>query len=229
MNTYTFHVRGMHCAACTLLIEETFKELPYISRVHASLPNHQVAITGNFSEPPELIAEKLTELVKSHGYTVSLEKSQKGAGWGDFVYALPIALVIIVGFLALQKMGLTNLITSSDVSYGTAFVLGLIASVSTCLAVVGGLVLSLSAISAKEGGTWRTQTLFHAGRLGGFFILGGAIGLIGRSFQVGLPVNVVLGILVALVMFILGVNLLDVFHFTKRLQFSMPSRLSRHE
>src|SRR3989344_2839682 len=69
--TYIFHVRGMHCDACTLLIEETFKELPYVSRVHASLPNHQVTITGNFSEPLELIAEKLTELVKSHGYTAS--------------------------------------------------------------------------------------------------------------------------------------------------------------
>jgi len=33
---------------------------------------------------------------------------------------------------------------------------------------------------------------------------------------------------VAAVMFILGVNLLDVFHFTKRLQLTMPSWLSRH-
>src|SRR3990167_7081996 len=228
MNTYTFHVRGMHCAACTLLIEETFKELPYISRVHASLPNHQVAITGNFSEPPELIAEKLTGLVKGHGYTVSLEKAQKAAGWEDFVYALPIALVIMAGFLALQKMGLNNLITSSDVSYGTAFVLGLIASVSTCLAVVGGLVLSLSAISAKEGGTWRTQTLFHVGRLGGFFILGGAVGVLGNSLHLGLTANIALGIIVALVMLILGIDLLDVFHFAKRLQLTMPKWLSKH-
>jgi len=226
--TYTFHVHGMHCAACTLLIEETFKELPNVSAVQASLPSHQVTITGNFTEPPEVIADKLTTLVKSHGYTVSPEKSQKGAGWGDFVYALPIALVIIVGFLALQKAGLTNLITSPDVSYGTAFVLGLIASVSTCLAVVGGLVLSLSAISAKEGGTWRTQTLFHVGRLTGFFVLGGAVGVVGNSLHLGLTANIILGIIVALVMLILGVNLLDVFHFTKRMQFTLPKFFSRH-
>ncbi|OGG71252.1 hypothetical protein A3F27_00095 [Candidatus Kaiserbacteria bacterium RIFCSPHIGHO2_12_FULL_53_13] len=226
--TYIFHVRGMHCDACTLLIEETFKELPYVSRVHASLPNHQVTITGNFSEPLELIAEKLTELVKSHGYTVSLEKSQKSAGWGDFVYALPIALVTIVGFFALQKAGFANLITSSNVTYGTAFIIGLIASVSTCLAVVGGLVLSLSASSAKEGGTWRTQTMFHVGRLGGFFVLGGAIGAVGSSLHLGLNANIVLGIVVALVMLILGINLLDVFHFTKRLQFTLPKWISRH-
>src|SRR3989344_2123461 len=224
--TYTFHVHVMHCPACTLLIEETFKELPNVSAVHASLTNHQVTITGDLTEPPELIAEKLTQLVKGHGYTVSLEKSQKAAGWGDFVYALPIALVVIVGFLALQKAGLTNLVTSSNVSYGTAFVIGLIASVSTCLAMVGGLVLSLSASSAKEGGTWRTQTLFHLGRLGGFFVLGGIIGVIGNSLHLVLTANIVLGIIVALVMLILGINLLDIFHFTKRLQFTLPKIFS---
>ncbi|MCR4281043.1 MAG: sulfite exporter TauE/SafE family protein, partial [Candidatus Kaiserbacteria bacterium] len=226
--TYTFHVHGMHCAACTLLIEETFKELPHISRVQASLANHQVTITGDFNEPPELIAEGLTQLVKSHGYTVSLEKVQKVGGWRDFQYALPIALVIIVGFLVLQKAGLTNLITSSDVSYSTAFVIGLIASVSTCLAVVGGLVLSLSASSAKEGGTWRTQTLFHIGRLGGFFVLGGAVAVLGNSLHLGLTANILLGGIVAIVMLILGINLLDVFHFTKRLQFTLPKWFSRH-
>lgn len=218
----------MHCPACTLLIEETFKEFPNISKAKASLANHQVTVTGDFTDPPEIIAEELTRLVKAHGYTVSLDKSQKDAGWRDFQYALPISLVIIIGFLALQKMGLTNLITSSDVSYGTAFIIGLIASVSTCLAVVGGLVLSLSASSAKEGGTWRTQTLFHAGRLGGFFVLGGAIGVIGKSLHLGLTANIVLGIIVALVMLILGINLLDVFHFTKRLQFTLPKVFSRH-
>src|SRR3989344_6748350 len=182
-NTYIFHVNGMHCAACTLLLEETFKELPNVTAVKASLGNHQVSVTGEFTEAPEVLAENLTKLVKSHGYTISVEKNVHTAAWRDFAYALPIALVLILGFALLQKAGLTNLITGSSVSYGTAFVIGLIASVSSCLAIVGGLVLSLSASSAKEGGTWRTQSLFHVGRLAGFFVLGGTIGLIGSSFH----------------------------------------------
>lgn len=224
----TFHVNGMHCNACTLLIEETFKELPKVTGVKAMLANNQVSVTGDFEGTPEEIAQRLTKLVIGHGYTISTEKLQKKAGWEDFVYALPISLVLIAAFLLLQKAGLTNLISGSSVSYGTAFVIGLIASVSSCLAIVGGLVLSLSASSAKEGGTWRTQALFHAGRLGGFLILGGVIGLIGSSFHLGLTANIVLGVIVAIVMFILGVNLLDVFHFTKRMQITMPAFLSRH-
>src|SRR3989344_4788078 len=175
--TYTFHVSGMHCNACILMTESELTDVPYVTKAKSSLATHSVEVTGNFGDKtPETIAEELTKVLQPHGYSLSTERIRKNAGWGDFVYALPIALVFIVGFAMLQKAGLTNLITSSNVSYGTAFV----------------------------------------------------IGLIGSSFQVGLTVNVVLGILVALVMFILGVNLLDVFHFTKRLQVSTPSWLSRH-
>ena len=218
----------MHCAACTILIEESFKEFPNIESTHVSLASNQVTVTGEFTGSPEKIAEDLTKLVQSHGYTISVENGAHTAGLVDFTYALPIALVLIVGFLLLQKAGLTSLITGSSVSYGTAFLIGLIASVSSCLAIVGGLVLSLSASSAKEGGTWRTQALFHAGRLGGFLILGGAVGILGNSLHLGLTANIVLSSIVALVMFILGVNLLDVFHFTKRLQLTMPARFSKH-
>lgn len=159
---------------------------------------------------------------------VSGEAGRAPVAWGDFVYALPLALVLIAGFFLLQKAGLTSLITGSDVGYGTAFLIGLIASVSSCLAVVGGLVLSLSASSAKEGGTWRAPVLFHAGRFGGFFLLGGLIGMMGSSLHPGLTANVVLNSVVAFVMFILGINLLDVFHFTKRLQLTLPARFSKH-
>ena len=69
---------------------------------------------------------------------------------------------------------------------------------------------------------------FHAGRLGGFFVLGGVVGLVGNSLHLGLTANVILGGIVALVMLILGINLLDVFHFTKRLQFTLPARFSKH-
>lgn len=217
----------MHCNACTLLIEETFKEFPNTESVHVSLSGQYVTLTGAFTDSPEKIAEELTKLVYPHGYTISVEKSAHAVGWGDFVYAVPIAVVIILGFMLLQKAGLASLITGSSVSYGTAFIIGLIASVSSCLAIVGGLVLSLSANSAKEGGTWRSQALFHGGRLGGFFILGGLVGLLGNSLHLGLTANIVLSVIVALVMFILGVNLLGVFHFTKKLQFTLPARFSK--
>ena len=125
--TYTFHVSGMHCNACILLTENELEGIPYVTNAKSSLSAHSVEVTGAFGDKtPAMIAEELTKVLRPHGYSLSIERMQKNAGWGDFVYALPIALVFIVGFAMLQKAGLANLITSSSVSYGTAFIIGLI-------------------------------------------------------------------------------------------------------
>ncbi|HET9641614.1 MAG TPA: sulfite exporter TauE/SafE family protein [Candidatus Paceibacterota bacterium] len=227
MTTHTFHVRGMHCKACTVLICDTFTELPHVEGAEVSLATHEVRVTGDFEGSPSEIAAQLSKLIEGHGYSLSLEREAHEANWGDFAYAVPIAAALIFGFVLLQKAGLTSLIGSGTVTYGTAFLIGVIASVSSCLAIVGGLVLSLSANSAKEGGTWRTQALFHAGRLGGFFLLGGVVGMVGNSLHLGLTANIALGILVGLVMLVLGVNLLDVFPAMRRFQVSLPAFFSR--
>ncbi len=227
--TLTLHVSGMHCNACVLMTESELMDVPYISRAKTSLKNHSVEITGDFGDKSkETIAGELTHVLQKHGYALSVEKIQKQKNWADFAIAIPLALGFAALFVVLQKIGLINLVTTSNVSYGTAFVIGIIASLSSCMAVVGGLVLSMSATFAKEGDRVRPQVLFHLGRLASFFVLGGAIGMIGSAFQLGGVGSLVLSVIVALVMFILGINLLDVFHGAKRFQPSMPKFLSRH-
>jgi sulfite exporter TauE/SafE len=96
------------------------------------------------------------------------------------------------------------------------------------MAVVGGLVLSMSATFAKEGDKIRPQLMFHGGRIISFFVLGGVIGALGSAFTLSTSATFALGLVIAIVMFILGVNLLDVFSWAKKLQPSMPKFLSKH-
>jgi len=226
--TYTFHVNGMHCNACVVMTESELNDVPEVSKAKSSLATHTVEVTGEFGDKePEHIARDLSEVLKPHGYTLSLEKQKHLAKWSDFRLALPIALGFIALFIILQKLGIVNLVTASKVDYGTAFVIGLIASVSTCMAVVGGLVLSMSANFAKEGDKVRPQMLFHIGRLVSFFILGGVIGALGSAFQLGSTGTFILSFIVAIVLLILGVNLLDVFPWAKKLQPTMPSFIGK--
>ncbi|OGZ62443.1 MAG: hypothetical protein A3C58_00815 [Candidatus Staskawiczbacteria bacterium RIFCSPHIGHO2_02_FULL_34_10] len=228
MKTYTFHVNGMHCKACVVLTESELNNVPEISKAKSSLENHSVEVTGDFGDKePEHIARDLSEVLKPHGYTLSLEKQKHFAKWSDFKLAFPIAIGFIILFIILQKLGIVNLVTTSEVGYGTAFVIGMIASVSTCMAVVGGLVLSMSANFAKKGDKVRPQVLFHIGRLASFFILGGAIGALGLAFQPGSTGTFVLSFIVAIVLLILGINLLDVFPWAKKLQPTMPSFIGK--
>jgi len=225
--THEFHVNGMHCTACTVLIEETFTDLPHVEHAIASLAKRRVQVTGDFEGSPEEVAAELSALIESHGYTLSTTPPALQAAWGDFAYAFPIALVLAGAFVLLQRAGLASLVPGGTLSLGTALFIGLIASVSSCLAVVGGLVLSLATSAAKAGGARRSLVLFHIGRLGGFFLLGGLVGLVGSAFHLSLTASAILGVVVALVMLILGLNLLDVFSITRRFELALPAGLSR--
>jgi uncharacterized protein len=228
MKTYTFHIHGMHCNSCVLLIESIFGDLPNVSKVKSKLKNHSVEIVGDFGDKTDTeIANELTVLVKDNGYIVSVEKQIVQKNWSDFKIAVPVALGFAILFVLLQKLGIVNLAGSGKVTYGTAFVVGIVASLSTCMAVVGGLLLSMSATFAKEGDKIKPQVMFHAGRVVSFFILGGIIGAVGSAFTLNTVVSFTLGVTIAIVMFILGINLLDVFPWAKRLQPSMPKFISK--
>jgi sulfite exporter TauE/SafE/copper chaperone CopZ len=232
MKSHTLHVPKMHCQSCVILTETELQVHPSVHSVKAHLHLKQVEIHGDFGDKSSAeVAQELTPLLEKFGYHLTAEaEDTKGtrSKWADFKIALPIALVFIAIFVLLQKMGIVNLVNASSIGWGTAFVIGVIASLSTCMAVVGGLVLSVSASFAKEGNKVKPQLLFHLGRLLSFFILGGVIGSIGSAFQLGAGGTFILGLIVGIIMLILGLNLLDLFHWSKRLTPTMPKFISKH-
>ena len=104
-------------------------------------------------------------------------------------------------------------------------------------------MLSMSANFAKEGdpssasslrsadygaSKVRPQILFHVGRVASFFVFGGVIGALGSAFQLGATGTFVLSFIVAIVLLILGINLLDIFPWAKKLQPTMPKFIGTH-
>lgn len=223
MNTYTFHAHGMHCKACKLLIEGRLKNAEGITSVLVDEKHHTVMVTADSTLSPEELAAKLTTLIAKEGYSLKTEKQEHSVNWNDFYLALPIALAFVLLFVLLQKMGIVNLIQADTVTYPVALLIGLVASVSTCLAVVGGLLLSVSANYAKSEKNIQPQVMFHVGRLISFFVLGGVIGMIGSAFTLSAGVSVALSIGIGVVMLILGLNLLDIHPSMRKLQLHMPS------
>ena len=206
-----------------MLIEGDISDLPNISYVKVSLDECTIEVEGEFgNQTDEQIAESLTAVVKDHKYSIPVEKQAQEKRWGDFKFAVPITIAFILLFVGLQKLGLINLIGASEMNYGTIFVVGIVASLSSCMAVVGALLLSMSATFATEGDKVKQQVMFHVGRIVSFFILGGVIGAIGSAFTLNANASLVLSFIIAVVMIILGLNLLDVFPWAKKLQPSMP-------
>lgn len=227
MDTFIFHVQGTHCKSCKIMIEEELNEVPFVQKVTVHLAKQRVEVSGDFKgRSIEAVMDELNPILKPHGYCLSLE-AVSTAKWSELGTALPLAGVFILLFLMLQKVGIVNWISSSEVNYSTAFLVGVVASLSTCMAVVGGLVLSISANFARGGDRVKPQALFHVGRLVSFFVLGGVLGLLGDAIEIGKNSTVVLNLLVGIVMVILGLNLLELFPSLRALQPTLPRFFSR--
>jgi sulfite exporter TauE/SafE len=131
--------------------------------------------------------------------------------YGDLLIAIPVGFLILVLFLLLQKSDLLSFGVAGKITPATSFIIGLIASVSSCLAIVGGLVLSLSTqIAQYKSNTSAIFILFHAGRIIGYGLLGGILGEVGGLIGINFTLASILGIIASLVMFVTGLHLLDV-------------------
>ncbi|MCF7834077.1 MAG: sulfite exporter TauE/SafE family protein [Candidatus Pacebacteria bacterium] len=217
MKKYTFHVSGTHCASCKILIEDTLNEEDFIHTATVNLNNKIVEVEILNEQSPEEVLIILAEKIKVNGYTLSLEKELRETKKDDTIWkAIPIGLIFLLLFFLLQKSGLLNLGIGGKTTPLTSFIIGLIASVSSCLAVVGGLVLSLSAkISEDKVNDKKTFILFHIGRLVSFALLGGVLGMIGSAIGISFTFGSILGIIASLVMLILGLNLIGIFEKNK--------------
>lgn len=221
MKTYTFHVSGTHCASCKILIEDILGDQPNISNVNVDLKNQIVTLTTQETDQ-HILAKTLTEKIQENGYSLSVEKiEEKEKDNGVIWQALPIGLVFLVAFYVLQKSGLLNFGIGGKTTPVTSFLIGLIASVSSCLAIVGGLILSLSAkVAQDDSNNKKPFYLFHIGRLVSFALLGGLLGLIGKGIGINYIFSSILGLLASTIMVILGLNLIGVF---KKSKFTLPS------
>jgi uncharacterized protein len=230
IQTFKFHISGMHCKSCVILTEDVLKEVKGVKHVKANLGKRIVEIEGDFGEnpDPEKIVAELNKCLAKHNYTLSTNDVKNHINWKDFNYAVPIAILFVLLFIILQKVGIVNLITTDKINYSSTLLIGLIASLSSCLAVVGGLVLSVSANYAKSGQKFKPQILFHVGRLLGFFVLGGLIGTLGSVFHLNASGNFIIAIIIGIIMLILGINLLDIFHITKSFQITLPKFISKN-
>jgi uncharacterized protein len=226
IRTYTFHVSGMHCQSCVLLSESEIAEHPKVVSAKASLRKRSVEVSGDFGDRSvDAIAKELSALLSEH--SLSTKAEERHVAWDEFGVAVPVAVSCVALFVLLQELGVGGLVNRDRATYGVAFLVGVVASLSTCAAMVGGLVLSLSTTFARSGHRVRPQALFHAGRLAGFLVLGGVIGLLGSAFRLESTGTFVLDVIVAVFMVAVGISLLDVFGWANRFQPSMPSFVSK--
>ncbi len=228
---HIYYVKGMHCTSCEILIEKKLlAEIENIKSVEANASRGEVVIEY-VGEKPKV--EKLNSLFKKEKYFFfdELIKEKESSFFGSFF----IALVVIALFLFLNKSGLASLVNvTSTFSLPTFFLLGLIAGVSTCAALVGGLVLSMSkqwlSLYSQNQSTFeklQPHLMFNAGRIISYAVFGAVLGVIGSKLQLSLTFSSFLIIFVSLLMIASALQMLGVRGF-QGFRFALPKFITRY-
>lgn len=229
-------VCGMHCKSCEILIEDKLSELEGVKKSSANFNKGQVDV---FYDSDEFDRAAVLKAIKSAGYKIGSNQSEKAFfshdknNYRDLGIAF---LFLMAAYLILKGLGISNInlnTASSNLTLPLVLLVGLTAGVSTCMALVGGLVLGVSAKyseahpEANAAKKFHPHLLFNAGRIIGFTFLGGILGLFGSVFEMSTLFLGVVTVLVGLVMLIMGSQLIGIFPWADNLKLTLPKSLSR--
>ncbi len=152
----------------------------------------------------------------------------------DYVEIGAAILIIVAILLLLGRLDLlpNQFGVSETMSYGLVFVIGLVASVSSCIAVTGGLLVAVAA-KYNEASTALTSLqrikphiYFNAGRILSYTLLGGAIGALGSALTLSPEINGALTLVASAVMILLGLQMLRLLPALTRFLPAMPKSFS---
>lgn len=220
-------IDGMYCASCEILIERKFKKIDGVKDVKVNHHTGEAEIA--YSNEPSI--EELQEAIKDTKYTVHADDAllPKKNKFDDY-FEIGAYFIILVGlYYFLRELNLIPGIGISEkTSLAVVFLLGLVASVSSCMAITGGLLISIAAKYNEQNPNlagyqkFIPHIYFNIGRIASYTLLGGLIGIIGSKLPLSANSGGTLTIITSLIMIILGLQMLKIFPSLSRFHIRMP-------
>ena len=226
-------IAGLHCPACEILTADKLREIPELRDVRVNWREGTAEIFSDSPLSESLIASK----IKSAGYKVVDDNKLEKISRDSQIYKDVALSILIIGVLyfILKALGLFDIsVDYTNLSWPLVIVVGLVAGCSSCLALVGGLALSLSArysLANPEATTLqkiKPQFLFNAGRLLTYALGGGLLGLFGSAIKLSFLTAAILTTIVGLIMLIMGLDLTGLFPGLDKFKFALPSRFGKN-
>jgi sulfite exporter TauE/SafE/copper chaperone CopZ len=230
-------IAGMHCVNCPALVEQRLGQLPQVRSVSVDYPSGRAMIT----HAGALDIMDLQKAVVDDGYTLTISdgtrplarpRTNTPRDYLDIAAAFAVlaGVALVLQHFALLPRGIS---VSETVSLGLAFAIGLVASVSSCIAVTGGLLIAVAArfnaANPLLSGAERMQPhlYFNAGRLVSYGLLGGAVGALGSALMLSPAATGALTLVASAIMIGLGLQMLGLLPSIGRFLPTFPQSLAR--
>lgn len=233
-------IKGMHCKSCEILIEDELSAVSGVKEVKADWRQSSVDIKYEGAQPDN---KQITSAIERAGYQVA-QPGENGKNNHPGFFSrdkkeyrdLGLAFLVLVGlYFILRGLGITNLSVNvtSDLTVPLILLIGLTAGFSTCMALVGGLILGISARyserhpEATSAEKFYPHLVFNSGRVLAYAVLGGVLGLLGSAFQLSSSALGFITIAVGIIMIAMGLQLISIFPWAEKLKITLPKSLSR--
>ncbi len=245
-------IDGMTCTSCEMRIENAIRQLEGVIEVKAIFSSSNVYVTYDANmtgldriiETIELLDYKVrnktvdskpanskTANSKMANFKTINSNTKKASddkmsinqllGSGIILFALYIIINNTVGFNFIPQV-------TQNMGYGLLFLIGLMTSLH-CIAMCGGINLSQCVsykISDDNAGSRMTKLkpslMYNAGRVISYSVIGGIVGAIGSAITFSGAAKGVVAVVSGVFMVIMGLNMLNIFPWLRKLNPRMP-------
>ncbi|WP_165923314.1 sulfite exporter TauE/SafE family protein [Bosea sp. BK604] len=202
---------GMTCLHCEIAVERALRAVPGVHEAKAEFSANRVSIEHDGPLDEQAVATALL----SEGYALGTPGTPSRRRYAEAGAAVILVLAVLLA--ARQFDWPKGISVSENMSLGFVFVIGLLASVSSCMAVTGGLLVALAAkynettIGLSPGRRLIPHLWFNAGRLVSYTGFGAVIGAAGSAFALSPSLSGALTITISTLMMIIGLQMLGLF------------------
>lgn len=234
------NISGMTCTGCETRIEHVLGKLEGMKEVKAIFSSSNVYITYDANL---LKLEKIIEAIEKLDYKVEnnpLKSLKAGSsepreiksksnigqliGIGIIVFALYTIIKHTVGFNFIPQV-------NQSMGYGILFVVGLLTSLH-CIAMCGGINLSVCVKYTSAGGSPKSSQLkpsllYNLGRVISYTLVGGLVGALGSAISFSGTAKGIVAVISGVFMVIMGLNMLNIFPWLRKLNPRLPKFLGR--
>nr|HML49045.1 sulfite exporter TauE/SafE family protein [Clostridia bacterium] len=231
IKTKRLRIGGMTCVNCENKIEKKLRNTAGVQSVKVS---YGAGCADIVYDTDVISLKDIRAVIERLDYRVLAEKESRAS---DKSRIAGLLLIIAALYFLMQQLGVLNLLVPSrlaeaNMGYGMLFVIGLITSVH-CVAMCGGINLSQCMPRTEARGdegrlaALRPTFLYNLGRVISYTAVGFAVGALGSAVTFSNAMQGVLKLTAGLFMVIMGMNMLGIFPWLRKLNPRMPRIFAR--
>lgn len=225
MNT-KINIYWLTCSACELLIENKLNEIKWIKVIEVNHKKWYLNIDYN----DEKMLLKAKNEIKKLWYNLEKPHKIEKNSFLDYFTMFLFTFILMLIYFLFKDSWLYKSLDYSQMNYFIIFLIWIVASLSSCLAITWGLIIGFSNY-VEDDNSFKSKALiqakFHIWRLFFFFILGWILGLFWWFLGEIFIFNKILLLIAWLVMLYMWLSMSNLLPKWLKLWIKLPSKFTK--